>query len=620
MKRWVLRLFWAVMLLTAPAAAQEVSTCPTPDALAAAELPPRSRVDLAQRLSGLELVPATPTTAVTRQVGEQQTFTASNSVANETFEVTATLRAVGEHIYLWVENGAQVDDEDLRTLAAAFDNSIYKQVRDLWGSEAAPGIDGDLRIHGLFLHNLGPTTAAYFSSDHTYPDEVVPSSNEHEMFFFNLDIIANPMPQFDVQSIIAHEFQHMIRQNVQLNEDYWLNEGFSEFTQMFLFNAPAWETLLFLGQPNTQLNSWNEDLNARGQNYGAALLFVTYFYERYGEEGLRALSADPSTRGLQAVDHVLKARGEAGVDEFFADWVIANALNDPGLAGGRYGYSFLPWMTISASAVATIDRLPFEWTGEVNHYATDYFEVDVQGVDQITIALQGESNTARLIPTNAENGACFWYSNRGDMSDTTLTRAFDLTNATSATLQYRVWYHTEELWDYGYVMVSDDGGTTWEALSTPHTTNENPFGTGYGVGYTGMSGGWLDESVSLDNYAGKPILVRFEMITDDAITQPGMAIDDVRIPEIGYSDDFEGDGGGWEARGWLRTDNALPQSVWVQVVQVAGSDVKIARWLWPNDAAPYTVPVDSSSDRVILAISPLAPVTTVPMRYQLQLR
>lgn len=615
MKVWILRLICAALMLGQPVAAQESSTCPTPAALEAAELPPRDRIDLGRRLRGIEVIPATPENAPTRQVGEQRTFTASNSAANQTFEVTATLRAVGDSIYLWVENGANVNDTDLRTLAAAFDEAIYQQVRDLWGSEASPGIDGDPRIHGLLLHNLGPTTAAYFSSDHTYPAEVVPSSNEHEMFFFNLDVISNPMPQFEVQSIVAHEFQHMIRQNIQLNEDYWLNEGFSEFTQMFLFNAPAWETLLFMGQPNTQLNSWNESLSARGQNYGAALLFTTYFYQRYGAEGLRALSADPSTRGLQAVDHVLRERGEPGADVFFADWVITNALNEPDLEDGRYGYSFLPWMTLSAAAVASVNNLPFQWSGEVNQYATDYFKINTPG--EITIALDLASDTAQLIPTTAENGACFWYSNRGDMSDTTLTRAFDLTGVSSATLEYRVWYHTEELWDYGYVMVSDDDGATWQTLSTALTTDENPFGTSYGAGYTGMSSGWRDESVSLDAYAGKPILVRFEMITDDAVTQPGMAIDDVRIPEIGYSDDFEAGDGGWEARGWLRTDNALPQSVWVQVVQVNGDEVAISRWLWPDDNTPYMVTV--TGEPAIVAISPFAPVTTVPMQYALKI-
>ena len=46
------------------------------------------------------------------------------------------------------------------------------------------------------------------------------------------------------------------------------------------------------------------------------------------------------------------------------------------------------------------------------------------------------------------------YSNRSDVSDTTMTRAFDLTNVSGASLDFRLWYHIEDLWDYGYIMVS----------------------------------------------------------------------------------------------------------------------------------------------------------------------
>src|SRR5579871_3053803 len=116
-------------------------------------------------------------------------------------------------------------------------------------------------------------------------------------------------------------------------------------------------------------------------------------------------------------------------------------------------------------------------------------------------------------------------------------------------------------------MVSTDGGKTWTPLSTAHTTSDNPNGAAYGVGYTGASNGWVSESIPLDAYAGKQILVRFEMITDDAVTRPGMAIDDVSIPEIKYTDNFEMSGGDWQPEGWIWTDNRLPEAGWVQVAE-----------------------------------------------------
>jgi hypothetical protein len=175
----------------------------------------------------------------------------------------------------------------------------------------------------------------------------------------------------------------------------------------------------------------------------------------------------------------------------------------------------------------------------------------------------------------------------------------------------------EALWDYAYVMASTDDGATWDILETEHTTSENPNLTSYGPGYTGRTDGWVDETIVLDDYAGGEVLLRFELINDDAVNQPGIAVDDASIPEIDYFDDFEADGGGWDASGWIHTDNRLPQQVWVQAIQRIGREVEVTRWLAPQESE-WALPLDSRTDQVILAVSPVAPVTTVPVAYTLQ--
>ncbi|MFN8451428.1 MAG: immune inhibitor A [Anaerolineae bacterium] len=607
-----------ILICAAPAAAQVSESTvdyPTADALNAAVLPPRDRVDLARRLLGITDIPPTPASAVARQVGERQAFTAANSSTNITFTVKATLRVVGEHIYLWVEDGAGVSDSDLQALAREFDTVIYPDVRSLWGSEDDPGVDGDPRIYGLFAHNLGASTAAYFASDHTYPKVVVPVSNEHEMFFFNLDALGTSLYLHGVESIVAHEFQHMIRANLQVNAETWLNEGLSEFTQFYLYGDVDSNIVSFLYQPNTQLDDWNAEPGARSANYGAASLFMIYFYQRYGLDGMRALSAETAPRGLQAVDDVLRARDEQDADDFFADWVLANALSDEDYADGRYGYVGLPPL-LTPPPVATVTTYPFDYDGATNQYATSYFALtNLDGAHALDLSIQSPASVS-LIPTTAASGAHVWYSNRGDMADSRLTRAFDLTGTAHTTLRYNIWHDLETSWDYGYVMVSDDGGASWDVLPTPHTTTDDPHGVTYGAGYTGASGGWLSESLSLDAYAGRQILIRFEMITDDAVTRPGMALDDVSIPEIGYASDFEGGGDDWQAEGWLWMDNRLPQQGWVQVAQQSGADtVDVERWQIDGD--PHRIKLAAGVNQVLVAVSPLAPVTTVPMPYTL---
>lgn len=602
-------------LLTLPAGAQQdASEYPTLAALQAAVIPLADPIELAQRLRGVREIPKPPQQAPLRKVGMQQLFWVINSSERVEFQVWATLRVIGEHIYLWVEDGAPVSDADLQALADAFDTRIYNEVRAIWGSEAIPGIDGDARVHGLFAYGMGSSTLAYFASRHTYPNEVYPTSNEREMFFFNLGAtgISNlDTPQ--MESTIAHEFQHMIRANIQDNDALWLNEGFSTFTELALFGNTSFAAY-FLSAPDTQLNAWSED-GSRLSNYGAALMFITYFYERYGLAALQRLSENPGT-SLDAVDATLRELGEPGVDEFFADWVLANALQDTTLTDGRYGYDLMSGLG-TPQPVAVIADFPYSSQRTLSQYATDYYTVtNLNGRREITLSLSAPAEV-RLIDTTAASGHWMWYSNRGDLSDMRLTRAFDLSDAARATLNYKVWHDIEDLWDYGYIMISADDGTSWDILTTPHTTSVSPQSLGFGAGYTGESSGWLTESISLDAYAGQRVLVRFEVINDEGIAQPGMALDDVSIPEIGYSSDFETDDGGWLAEGWVRIDNRLPQGVWVQVAQQAGRQVEISR-----QAAPlpdkWSVTLLPGVEQVWIAVSPFAPVTTTPMLYTLK--
>jgi hypothetical protein len=61
--------------------------------------------------------------------------------------------------------------------------------------------------------------------------------------------------------------------------------------------------------------------------------------------------------------------------------------------------------------------------------------------------------------------------------------------------------------------------------------------------------------------------VRFEYVTDGAVFGEGMLIDDVSIPALGFSSDFEMDDGGWEAQGFVRVRNELPQSFRLALVR-----------------------------------------------------
>ena len=171
-------------------------------------------------------------------------------------------------------------------------------------------------------------------------------------------------------------------------------------------------------------------------------------------------------------------------------------------------------------------------------------------------------------------------------------------------------------------MVSTDNGETWDILPTENTTTRNPHFNAYGPGYTGRSGDgntseWVTESVSLADYAGEQVMVRFEMIYDDAVNQPGMLIDrvqatdgDATLYETDFSDPTAASA--WPAAGWILTNNRLPQSVWVQAIQQIGDEYTIDRWRFEGGDASYTVDLDPDASSVTIALSPFAPADHRP--------
>jgi len=236
---------------------------------------------------------------------------------------------------------------------------------------------------------------------------------------------------------------------------------------------------------------------------------------------------------------------------------------------------------------------------------------------------------ARLVDNEAHSGSYQWWSNRGDESDTTLTRAFDLTGLEQATLQAWLWYDIEEDYDYAYVEVSTDGGQTWDILPGKYTTDYNPSGNSFGHAYTGKSGveagaseasdakpQWVLEEMDLTPYAGQQILLRFEYITDDAYNSPGFCVDDISIPELGYHYDAEGDDG-WVALGFIRTDNTLPQRYLVQLIEL-GAETRV-RQIELDEAQRGQLVIEGFGDeveRAVLVVSALAPKTTELAGYQ----
>ena len=212
----------------------------------------------------------------------------------------------------------------------------------------------------------------------------------------------------------------------------------------------------------------------------------------------------------------------------------------------------------------------------------------------------------------------------------TLTRAFDLTGLRTASLTVWLWYDIEEGWDYAYVEASADGGETWHILPGQHTASNNPSSNSYGPGYTGMSGTntastgtieWIQETFDLSSFVGRRVLVRFEYLTDDTITGAGLCIDDIRIPELGYSHDAETDDDGWDARGFVRCENLLPQRYVVQLIRLSEGITVEPLFLRPDGTGELTVRgFDDHRGKAVLVVSAVTPGSTEPAHYRYEIR
>jgi hypothetical protein len=206
----------------------------------------------------------------------------------------------------------------------------------------------------------------------------------------------------------------------------------------------------------------------------------------------------------------------------------------------------------------------------------------------------------------------------------TLTRSFDFREVEGPiTMSYWTWYDLEESYDYLYVEASRDN-ERWEVLITPSGTPEDPVGNSFGWGYNGASGGgespgWIQEQVDLSQFAGQEVTLRFEYVTDAEANGEGFLLDDLEIPQAGYFTDFEVDSGGWEAEGFARVQNILPQTFRVAVIK-QGNTTTVEKFALSGENR-LQLPIDfrGGVNEIILVVSGTSRFTNQPANYQYSL-
>ena len=527
---------------------------------------PADRVALAVSIENLDpdKIPAAPAKPVrTYQAGDTRSFWVQDNSTLEFNLINARLMFISDHAYFWQDMDSKalnavnqdVTAEDWTAAGKSFDTS-YERVRAVFGREESLGLDGDPRLFVIHSDRVGQV-GGYFSEADQLPALVEAHSNEGQYFFISNTMSSGIASEY-YEELLAHEFQHMVHTHVDSDEEGWLNEGFSMLAQQVAgMRGDNWLND-YLAQPDQSLWQWSKS----SADYGQSYLYLDYMYEQLGEDFIKALAAN-SANGAVSIDKALdKFNSKRSADALYTDAISAAFFNDPALQNGQFAYK-IPTLSNIVPTYAS-ESIPTVYQGTVQQYG---------GADILTFAGDGKATLkfsgdqrVKLVPTDAHSGDRFWWSNRNDSSFATLTRRVDLTNAMTATLKYWAWYDIEEDWDYAYLLVSTDNGNHWTLVPATSSRETDPNGQNLGHGFSGVSGNgneaaWVQEIANLNAYAGKRILLRFAMQNNRSVNNSGFAVDDLSIPETGWSDNAESGDKDWKSVGFVRIHNHIPQ-VW----------------------------------------------------------
>ncbi len=589
-------------------------------------VPTRDLRDLALRLRpGLDDVPLVVNSeAPNYEIGDRKEFWVANMDDNSQFQVTAELIYKTDVVYAWVQVDNDYDQQRIARSLDTFSEESVPQVREFFGSEWSPGVDGDPRLHILHADGMGSRIAGYYSSADEFSRLANEYSNEKEMFYISLEWLNRTQDYEYYETVLAHEFQHMVHWYNDRNEETWVNEGLSELAQEVAGYPPdTGFASVFANVPDTQLNTWNDVSGSNGEHYGSAYLFMAYLLQRFGEDATKAVVAHEANGVLGIVLALAEAGHDLSIEELFADWVVANYVDDPSALDGqgRFGYQQLdaPQPVLDENH----RRFPVaERETTVHNFGTDY--IALRGSGDITLHFEGETD-AQLANVSPYSGDWMWWSNRADDSDSRLTRKFDfsaLPPGEPIEMEINMWFDIETDYDYGYVLVSQDG-EKWTLLSGQQTTTENPSGNSFGTAYTDLSRGsggapeWIGERFDLSEYAGEEVFVRLEYVTDDAVNAPGWFVDDIRIDAIDYATSFEDGADGWESEGWLLTDNHLAQRWLLQVLTLNNDELVDVHHVHVNEDGSAVVNIDNLGGRnqAVFTVSGITPFTTEVANY-----
>jgi len=301
-----------------------------------------------EKRSGKLKAPAAPSRDL---LGDQRNFFVYNFIKGGYDSVASTLRKVGGHCYVYVDNSLfsqnLITQGQIETIANTFDNTYYPTETAYFGLENSPGIDNDVKITILITRIYSSAAyIGYFDPTDELPDSQAQTlgyrSNQREMFYMNGYDFIPANPKF--MHTLSHEFFHMIHYNNNPKEEKWVGEGLADLAAYIVGNREVTDKIAaFTKNPGVSLLPFDYSSNAL-EHYGASFLFMLYLYEQY--RGTTDIERQNFTRNLtksgdtstRTIDYALASAGYPDVKfkDVFSDWVLTNYINPLYFAKYRY--------------------------------------------------------------------------------------------------------------------------------------------------------------------------------------------------------------------------------------------------------------------------------------------
>jgi len=482
-----------------------------------------------------------------------------------------------------------ISHAQLEYLLGEFDSNIYPTVADVFGEPLPRGDEGkktwilifNIRDESYYDCSQTSYIAGYFSASESA------ENNKNIMHIDSYDWANRTGPDaarpFLYEGTFAHEFEHLVHFDIDPDEPSWVDEGLADLSGFLCGygHSSGHIAYYFVYHEVTPLTFWGGGL----YDYGASYLFQLYLYEKFGGAPFVSALVQEQANGIEGIENTLAAFGYSETfDEIFDNWTIANYIDDTRAAYGQYGYDTLEVGTIDTWgysiewALSTFYGPPWEapfgfdlpsswWFGDPQPYTAHYFRF--YNDKKATVWMDG----ADYAGTTANSGVYEWYSDADAWAWRSFYQSFDIP-AGGATLNFYTYFEIEDDWDYGYVEVYDQTTGEWYTLDAAGTVDyvaheqdnpNTPAGrepTDYATAgrwhaFTGNSGGWMPVSMDLTPFAGDTIDLYFTTWQDGAFTLQMMYVDDISIPEVGFTDDVEAGEDGWTSTGWYVTDGIV---------------------------------------------------------------